>query len=131
MAERFSPLANKSDFSGTPDEVNILVATDVMSEGLNLQDGDVVVNYDLHWNPVRLIQRFGRIDRIGTENERIWGFNFLPETELEKGLGLHEILRRRISEIHESIGEDAAILTKTSRLTMKRCLPYMKRRALS
>jgi len=116
MAERFSPLANNSDFARTPDEVNILVATDVMSEGLNLQDGDVVVNYDLHWNPVRLIQRFGRIDRIGTENERIWGFNFLPETELEKGLGLHEILRRRISEIHESIGEDAAILDKDEQI---------------
>ncbi|HQP25892.1 MAG TPA: C-terminal helicase domain-containing protein, partial [Smithellaceae bacterium] len=116
MAERFSPLANRSDFAGTPDEVNILVATDVMSEGLNLQDGDVVVNYDLHWNPVRLIQRFGRIDRIGTENDRIWGFNFLPETELEKGLGLHEVLRRRIGEIHESIGEDAAILDKDEQI---------------
>jgi superfamily II DNA/RNA helicase len=116
MAERFSPLANRSDFVGTPDEVNILVATDVMSEGLNLQDGDVVVNYDLHWNPVRLIQRFGRIDRIGTENDRIWGFNFLPETELEKGLGLHEVLRRRIGEIHESIGEDSAILDKDEQI---------------
>jgi hypothetical protein len=116
MAARFSPLANKSDFSGSEEEVNILVATDVMSEGLNLQDCDVVVNYDLHWNPVRLIQRFGRIDRIGTENERIWGFNFLPETELEKGLGLHEVLRRRIGEIHDTIGEDAAILDKDEQI---------------
>lgn len=110
MAARFSPLANPHTHPSSDKEVNILVATDVMSEGLNLQDCDVVVNYDLHWNPVRLIQRFGRIDRIGTENDVIWGFNFLPEMELEKSLGLHDVLRRRISEIQETIGEDAAIL---------------------
>ena len=98
----FAPLANPQMDIRDDEEVNILVATDVMSEGLNLQDGDVVVNYDLHWNPVRLIQRFGRIDRIGTENERVWGFNFLPEKKLEKNLGLHDILRKRIQEIHLS-----------------------------
>jgi hypothetical protein len=81
-----------------------------MSEGLNLQDCDVVVNYDLHWNPVRLIQRLGRIDRIGTENDRVWAVNFLPETKLDEGLGLQRVLRRRIQEIHDTIGEDAAIL---------------------
>lgn len=112
MAARFSPISNPQiDVHGDA-KVNILVATDVMSEGLNLQDCDVVVNYDLHWNPVRLIQRFGRIDRIGTENERVWGFNFLPEERLEKNLGLHEVLQRRIQEIHDTIGEDAAILDK-------------------
>jgi len=112
MAARFAPKANPHIKIGDDDQVQILVATDVMSEGLNLQDGDVVLNYDLHWNPVRLIQRFGRIDRIGSENDRIWGFNFLPETGLEKQLGIHEVLRRRISEINESIGEDTAILDK-------------------
>jgi len=112
MAARFAPMANRHIKIGDDDQVQILVATDVMSEGLNLQDGDVVVNYDLHWNPVRLIQRFGRIDRIGSENDQIWGFNFLPETGLEKQLGIHEVLRRRISEINESIGEDTAILDK-------------------
>lgn len=112
MAARFSPMSNSQFEIDRKDEVSILVATDVMSEGLNLQDGDVVVNYDLHWNPVRLIQRFGRIDRIGTENENVWGFNFLPETKLEENLGLTEILKRRIKEIHETIGEDAAILDK-------------------
>jgi hypothetical protein len=98
------------------EEVQLLVATDVMSEGLNLQDGDVVVNYDLHWNPVRLIQRFGRIDRIGAENDTIWGFNFLPERSLERQLGLQEVLARRIREIHETIGEDAAILDRSETL---------------
>lgn len=112
MAARFSPNANPHITIKTEEEISILVATDVMSEGLNLQDGDVVVNYDLHWNPVRLIQRFGRIDRIGTENDRVWGFNFLPEAKLEKNLGLQEVLKRRIQEIHDTIGEDAAILDK-------------------
>ena len=116
MAARFSPKSNPHVSIGSDSEVRILVATDVMSEGLNLQDGDVVLNYDLHWNPVRLIQRFGRIDRIGAKHDAIWGFNFLPETEMEKQLGLHEILARRISEIHETIGEDAAILDKTEQI---------------
>ncbi len=59
----------------------------MLSEGLNLQDCDKIINYDLHWNPVRLIQRFGRIDRIGSEHDSIYGYNFLPERELEKHLG--------------------------------------------
>jgi hypothetical protein len=116
MAARFSPLSNPHLEIKPAEEVSILVATDVMSEGLNLQDGDVVVNYDLHWNPVRLIQRFGRIDRIGTENEQVWGYNFLPEVALDKNLGLHEVLHRRIQEIHDTIGEDAAILDKEEQI---------------
>jgi len=114
---RFAPKANP-EYRLRKGEVEIqtLVATDVLAEGLNLQDCDKVINYDLHWNPVRLIQRFGRIDRIGTEYEVIWGYNFLPETELDKTLGLKEKLRNRIQEIHDTIGEDAAILDKTEQL---------------
>jgi superfamily II DNA/RNA helicase len=114
---RFAPKANP-EYRLRKGEVEIqtLVATDVLAEGLNLQDCDKVINYDLHWNPVRLIQRFGRIDRIGTEYEVIWGYNFLPETELDKTLGLREKLRNRIQEIHDTIGEDAAILDKTEQL---------------
>lgn len=87
-----------------------MIATDVLSEGLNLQDCDKIVNYDLHWNPVRLIQRFGRIDRIGSEFDVVYGFNFLPETGIERNLNLQQKLARRIAEIHETIGEDSAIL---------------------
>ncbi len=93
-----------------------LIATDVLSEGMNLQDCDTIINYDLHWNPVRLIQRFGRIDRIGTEFEVIRGFNFLPELGLERNLGLRRRLQQRIQEIHDTIGEDAAILDASERL---------------
>ena len=82
----------------------------MLSEGLNLQDCDKIINYDLHWNPVRLIQRFGRIDRIGTTYEEIYGYNFLPETGIEENLGLKEKLQQRIREIQETIGEDGKIL---------------------
>lgn len=117
VAARFSPLSNPYiQLKSNEPEINLLIATDVMSEGLNLQDGDVIVNYDLHWNPVRLIQRFGRIDRIGTENDEVWGFNFLPERQLDQNLGLTVTLRARIQEIHDTIGEDAAILDQEERI---------------
>src|SRR4030042_1315602 len=61
-------------------------------ENLNPQDCDKIINYGLHWNPVRLIQRFGRIDRIGSDHDIIYGFNFLPETGIERNLGLREKL---------------------------------------
>ncbi len=93
-----------------------VVATDVLAEGLNLQDCDKIINYDLHWNPVRLIQRFGRIDRIGAEHDVVYGFNFLPEIGIERTLKLHEKLHNRIEEIHETIGEDSAILDPTEQL---------------
>lgn len=117
VAARFAPHANPYvSLRANEAEINTLIATDVMSGGLNLQDGDVIVNYDLHWNPVRLIQRFGRIDRIGTENEEVWGFNFLPERNLDRNLGLTATLKARIQEIHDTIGEDAAILDKDERI---------------
>ena len=92
------------------------MATDVLAEGLNLQDCDKIINYDLHWNPVRLIQRFGRIDRIGSDYDRVYGFNFLPETGIDRNLGLRQKLHNRIQEIHDTIGEDSAILDRTEQL---------------
>lgn len=114
---RFSPRSNPEQRprQGEP-EIALLIATDVLSEGLNLQDCDTIINYDLHWNPVRLIQRFGRIDRIGSTNDRVWAWNFLPETALDRNLGLTARLHARIQEIHDTIGEDAAILDPTERL---------------
>jgi len=94
----------------------MVIATDVLAEGLNLQDCDNIINYDLHWNPVRLIQRFGRIDRIGSEHQKVFGFNFLPELGIEKNLGLREKLHNRIQEIHDTIGEDAAILDSSEQI---------------
>lgn len=113
---RFAPIANRYEMKKGEEPISILVTTDVLSEGQNLQDCSYVINYDLHWNPVRLIQRIGRIDRLASEHERVWAYNFLPETGLERELGLHEKLKRRIQEIHDTIGEDAPILDKTERL---------------
>lgn len=117
LVGRFAPKANP-EYRLAKGEVELMtvIATDVLAEGLNLQDCDNIINYDLHWNPVRLIQRFGRIDRIGSEHERIFGYNFLPETKLDRNLGLRNKLHNRIQEIHDTIGEDAEILDRTERL---------------
>jgi len=70
------------------DEIDILIATDCISEGQNLQDCDYLINYDIHWNPVRIIQRFGRIDRLGTTNESVQLVNFWPNIELDEYINL-------------------------------------------
>lgn len=114
---RFAPRSNPEyQLQSNESELETLIATDVLAEGLNMQDCDKIINYDLHWNPVRLIQRFGRIDRIGSEHTAVYGFNFLPETGIEKNLGLQQKLHNRIQEIHDTIGEDAAILDRTEQL---------------
>ena len=86
----FSPVS-KERASGSPeggDTIDILIATDCISEGQNLQDCDFLVNYDIHWNPVRIIQRFGRIDRLGSTNEVIQLVNFWPNMELDEYIDL-------------------------------------------
>jgi superfamily II DNA/RNA helicase len=117
LVNRFAPKANHDyQFKYGEVELKILIATDVLGEGLNLQDGDSIINYDLHWNPVKLIQRFGRIDRIGSDKSVICGANFLPELGIERNLGLKEKLTNRIREIHTTIGEDAAILDRSEQV---------------
>ncbi len=116
LVNRFAPRANDYTLKASETEINMLIATDVLAEGLNLQDCDKIINYDLHWNPVKLIQRFGRIDRIGSTHDEIYGFNFLPETDLDRNLNLHEIVHNRIQDIHDTIGEDAKILDNSEQI---------------
>ncbi|MBC7195048.1 MAG: SWF/SNF helicase family protein, partial [Caldisericia bacterium] len=116
VIKRFAPRSNNYELKEDEEEIQILISTDILSQGLNLQDAYVVINYDLHWNPVRLIQRIGRVDRIGSINDKIYCFNFLPEKEIEKHLGLKERVSRRIQEIHDTIGEDSKILDETEKL---------------
>jgi len=90
--------------------VDILMSTDVLSEGMNLQSAQIVINYDLHWNPTRMIQRAGRIDRIGSPYKTIFVYNFFPEAELEELLKLVQILQNKIIGIDKSVGLDQSIL---------------------
>ena len=91
-------------------EIDILMSTDVLSEGQNLQSAKYLVNYDLHWNPTRMIQRAGRIDRIGSPYKEIFIYNFFPENELEELLSLVSALQNKIQNIDKSIGLDQSIL---------------------
>lgn len=108
----FAPRANNHELRPGERELQLLISTDVLSEGLNLQDCDHVLNYDLHWNPVRLIQRFGRVDRIGSQHDRVYAYNFLPEKAAERELALHEKLANRIREFNAILGMDAQVLDK-------------------
>jgi len=86
----FSPISKERELidDSLTDEIDILISTDCLSEGQNLQDCDYVINYDIHWNPVRIIQRFGRIDRIGSHNSVIQLINFWPNMELDEYINL-------------------------------------------
>src|SRR5699024_11280422 len=81
----FSPQSKEAYkvFPNMKEEIDILIATDCISEGQNLQDCDFVINYDIHWNPVRIIQRFGRVDRIGSQNKGIRLANFWPTEDVD------------------------------------------------
>lgn len=93
----FSPRSKERPADLTDEgELNLLFATDCISEGQNLQDCDWLINYDIHWNPVRIIQRFGRIDRIGSPNERIQLVNFWPNMELEEYINLEQRVSGRM-----------------------------------
>ncbi|HNZ60945.1 MAG TPA: helicase-related protein [Methanofastidiosum sp.] len=96
------------DFSSH--KIDILMSTDVLSEGQNLQSAQFLINYDLHWNPTRMIQRAGRIDRIGSPFSKIHVYNFFPERELESLLRLLEYLQKKILDIDHSVGLDQTVL---------------------
>ena len=110
----FAPKSNeKAQWAGTEHEIDILFSTDVLSEGQNLQDCAYLINYDLHWNPTRMIQRAGRIDRIGTDFDTLYLRNFFPDEGLEQLLGLVQSLQKKIKQIDTTIGLDASVLGET------------------
>ena len=106
--------------------VDILIATDVLSEGQNLQDCDMVINYDIHWNPVRVIQRMGRIDRLGSPNEVIFGVNFWPSATINSYLNLQGRIEKRMtamklagSEVDQHFTETFRVMSEDDRLEQK------------
>jgi hypothetical protein len=108
----FSPISKDKNLlmPNNASDISVLIATDCISEGQNLQDCDYCVNYDIHWNPVRIIQRFGRIDRIGSRNEVIQLVNFWPDVDLDEYLSLkgRVEIRMRIS-VMTATGDDDLI----------------------
>lgn len=107
LAQRFSPMSNnKPEINEQNKDLRVLIATDVLSEGQNLQDAHVILNYDLPWAIIRLIQRAGRVDRIGQKAEKILCYSFLPEDGIEQIINLRGRLTHRISENAQVVGSD-------------------------
>lgn len=119
----FSPISKNKDqlFPNIHDEIDILIATDCISEGQNLQDADYLINYDIHWNPVRIIQRFGRIDRIGSKNTNITMVNFWPDVTLDSYINLKQRVENRmlISNM-ASTGDDNILNTNEKDLEYRK-----------
>ena len=102
-------------------EIDILIGTDCISEGQNLQDCDYLVNYDIHWNPVRIIQRFGRIDRIGSPNTKIQLVNYWPDISLDEYINLKERVENRmvIADV-TATGDDNVLTAKSSEIAYRK-----------
>ena len=112
----FSPISkerNEGETEGEDElpEIDLLIATDCISEGQNLQDCDYLINYDIHWNPVRIIQRFGRIDRIGSRNEKIHLINFWPTPELDEYINLKPRVEARMALVNLTATGDDDLLS--------------------
>lgn len=109
----FSPISNH--LYRNTEQIDILIATDCISEGQNLQDCDYLINYDIHWNPVRIIQRFGRIDRIGSKNKMIQLVNFWPNMELDEYINLENRVKNRMVMLDLSATGEDDLLTSESK----------------
>ena len=118
LACRFSPKSNGKVVSKA-DEVRVLICTDVLSEGQNLQDSNVVVNFDLPWAIIRLIQRAGRVDRIGQRAEEIHCYSFLPADGVEQLIQLRSRIRQRLQENAEVVGTDEAFFEDDEAATIR------------
>lgn len=105
LAQRFSPISNDTPVA-PEDEIRVLLSTDVLSEGQNLQDSAIVINYDLPWAIIRLSQRAGRVDRIGQQAEQIYCYSFLPAEGIEQIIRLRARVRVRLQENGEVVGSD-------------------------
>ena len=119
----FSPISKEKALalSGEPHEIDLLIGTDCISEGQNLQDCDYLINYDIHWNPVRIIQRFGRIDRIGSRNTHIQLVNYWPDISLDEYINLKERVETRmmIADV-TATGDDNMLTAQSSEVSYRK-----------
>lgn len=105
-------LDNFDPNSKTPSkDLRILIATDILAEGINLHRSNILINYDLPWNPTRVLQRAGRVNRLGTKHSNIFIFNFFPTTQSDEHLGLELNITNKIQMFHDILGEDAKYLS--------------------
>ena len=119
----FSPRAKEKALvmPDNSDEIDILIATDCISEGQNLQDCDYLINYDIHWNPVRIIQRFGRIDRIGSPNAQIQLVNYWPDISLDEYINLKERVENRMTIVDiTATGDDNVLSAKANDISYRK-----------
>ncbi|MFB6158325.1 MAG: helicase-related protein [Candidatus Nanohalobium sp.] len=126
VVTQFAPNSQGAQTGLSDEDVDVLITTDVLSVGQNLQDARVVVNYDLHWNPMKMEQRIGRIDRITTEHDELLIYNFIPTQELDDTLGLLERIRRKIEDISNTFGKEAPILEDAEDRVEKNLIIYDK-----
>ncbi len=116
----FSPISKRKDLlSEDPGSIDVLVATDCISEGQNLQDCDYLINYDIHWNPVRIIQRFGRIDRIGSQNQYIRMVNFWPDISLDEYINLKARVETRMKIVDMTATGDDNLLSEDEKTDLE------------
>jgi len=94
------------------DDIRILVSTEVLAEGINLHRSNIIINYDLPWNPTRVLQRVGRVNRVGAQYPNILVFNFFPTAKSDVHLGLEDNIKAKIQAFHDTLGEDAKYLTE-------------------
>lgn len=111
---------NPKNESKDNDKYDLLITTDVLAEGINLHRANVLVNYDLPWNPTRIMQRVGRINRVGTAFDRIYVFNFFPTAQSEKQLPLEERILEKIQAFHDTLGEDFKYLSDEEDVSPKK-----------
>ena len=107
ITNNYDPRSKEPD-----DQVQILISTDVLAEGVNLHRSYSVINYDLPWNPTKVLQRVGRVNRVGSENPEIHIYNFFPTDESETEIGLESNIKAKIQAFHDTLGEDAKYLTE-------------------
>ncbi len=93
------------------DDIRLLISTDVLSEGINLHRANIIINYDLPWNPTRVLQRVGRINRVGSIHKHLYIYNFFPTSQSDQQIGLEDNIKAKIQAFHDTLGEDAKYLT--------------------
>ena len=117
--KRFAPQANNGfEEAGKSGEIEILISTDALSEGVNLQDADAVINYDLPWNPMIIVQRVGRVNRIGNEKD-VYVINYIPSDEIEVIVGVLRKLKEKIQDITLIVGKDVKILSPEEEISIE------------